>query len=375
MKAALYSGLLNPPSPETGFLKASCSTGNCTWPITPSLGVCGECADTTSHVTTTCYSEYDCIYTYPGSVWGYANASLYPTNTSDTKTDIFKVARVSGVGLNYTKELGDNALGTYVAFGNHVNNSLGFYMHATECTLWLCVKAFNVSVTAGVQSQSVVDTYNAMPDHLQSGEALPNLFNFTNIPASFNVAPDTTFSIGDRALFQAIPSAIDNVLLGTVLSNVDGSELVYLNGQTSYESQYQSTSDTLPSIWLQYPNLNPLIQSLALSMTIDMIQSAAAPRRQHYAGSAISTEPYVHVRWGWLAFPAAMVVASALFLSASILQTKARGLEPWKSSPFALLFCDMDPDVVPPNSVLAGKRSERVILSKKEGRWGFERRE
>ena len=72
MKAAVYNGML-----EGGIapLQTFCPTGNCTFPVTPTVAVCGECRDVS--YTTSCNST-NCQYTLStGTVSKY---QPYPCN-------------------------------------------------------------------------------------------------------------------------------------------------------------------------------------------------------------------------------------------------------------------------------------------------------
>ncbi|KAF6827133.1 hypothetical protein CMUS01_09138 [Colletotrichum musicola] len=64
------------------------------------------------------------------------------------------------------------------------------------------------------------------------------------------------------------------------------------------------------------------------------------------AGRAIATETCIYVEWGWLAYPAALMVLQWVFLVLVLGgRRKARGRGGWKSSPLALLFHSLDDDL------------------------------
>jgi hypothetical protein len=58
----------------------------------------------------------------------------------------------------------------------------------------------------------------------------------------------------------------------------------------------------------------------------------------HDAGVTYSTEPFIRVRWGWLAFPTTTLLSSVAFLVLTLLQTKWSRVPAWKGSPLALFF-------------------------------------
>lgn len=53
-------------------------------------------------------------------------------------------------------------------------------------------------------------------------------------------------------------------------------------------------------------------------------------------GTMTDSETHFHVRWGWLAYPIAMVLISLVFVVVTIV--KSRDSDPWKSSVVALMF-------------------------------------
>ncbi|CAN9154103.1 unnamed protein product [Alternaria alternata] len=64
-------------------------------------------------------------------------------------------------------------------------------------------------------------------------------------------------------------------------------------------------------------------------------------------GTMWFTSTCVHVRWSWIAFPAAMIGMYDIFLV--LVHIESRGTETerlWKSSVLALLFCEMNSEVV-----------------------------
>ncbi|EXJ55541.1 hypothetical protein A1O7_08469 [Cladophialophora yegresii CBS 114405] len=61
VKSAVYNGIMNQNQTQ---LPLTCSTGNCTWPLIPTVAVCGACIDLTSNITKQCSSDH-CNYTLP----------------------------------------------------------------------------------------------------------------------------------------------------------------------------------------------------------------------------------------------------------------------------------------------------------------------
>lgn len=64
-------------------------------------------------------------------------------------------------------------------------------------------------------------------------------------------------------------------------------------------------------------------------------------------GTVWFTSTCVHVRWSWIAFPAVTIGMSGIFLVLVHIESRDTETERlWKSSVLALLFCEMDSEVV-----------------------------
>lgn len=70
--------------------------------------------------------------------------------------------------------------------------------------------------------------------------------------------------------------------------------------------------------------------------TIPAVDSA--PNSFPVAGTVLTTQTFVHVRWPWLAFLAAQLAASLGFFAATVAATSAGGTPVMKSSALAALF-------------------------------------
>ena len=99
MKGAVYSGIYNPQPPGSG-LEYSCSSGNCTWDIYDTVGVCSTCPNVSSQLTPNCsqvhqrvYSYDVCSYMLPTSTVGLSGQGI-ALSTSTTQ-----LYNVSDIGL------------------------------------------------------------------------------------------------------------------------------------------------------------------------------------------------------------------------------------------------------------------------------------
>jgi hypothetical protein len=68
--AAIYNGIL---ASNMSYIPVPCATGNCTWPVIPSLGICGSCTSLNWTMSGDCGADPDtsssndslCNYTLP----------------------------------------------------------------------------------------------------------------------------------------------------------------------------------------------------------------------------------------------------------------------------------------------------------------------
>lgn len=151
MKAATYNGVLTSNVPP---IRATCSTGNCTWPVTPSLAICGECIRSTYEIS--CNSNTDssmnlsvgihspCFYTLPSGM--QANLKNFSENDMGVGFQVFAspgarnrsyqpdklyIANFEVVGAEW-RTTDEDGVSLYRGTG------------AAECALWMCLQAHEV---------------------------------------------------------------------------------------------------------------------------------------------------------------------------------------------------------------------------------------
>jgi len=202
---------------------------------------------------------------------------------------------------------------------------------ATACAAWLCLETLSTSITAGVQTESTLSTWSEAT--LTMSTALNGSWvNFTNIPSSFPVAPHTTYGFDTGAYlgFQEhlndsrtpfIATFANDIITGVSYSQDAMQSLYTITDWDGWMAQFTRS-------------LSNEIRKNGQSRTGDVA----------YEGTAFESQPFVHIRWAWLAFPAAMVVASGVLLAATVVQTRAKGVRAWKGDVLAVLSCGIDED-------------------------------
>lgn len=353
--AAEYNGIFNYQNITAPT--AQCSTGNCTWPTIPSLGVCGTCTDVTSEIVYTCTSvdnefsdggQYNnCTYTITEGhgVDGEAY-SFWMTDVSQWTGDhsgelAFAVTHYTSSHYNESKYL---YLDTWL-----IVNATGTSPNAVTCGLWFCVQAYDIKVVNGIQTQQSIGNWSETnyngTDGLTGG-----WINFTNVPADMQRGDD--YAVLNEVLYAFDQNPI-----------FAGANVTY--GLDTYEYAY--SSDIVRSL-MSVTNYHSWIDLFALGMANNVRAWSGISTPAHvYAGQAFTSVTYVHVRWPWLAFPAAMVTASIAFLVACIWQTKRLRVQAYKSDALALLLATLD---VGDEHMLLEKRKierRRVELRSGEG--------
>jgi len=180
-KAAIYNGLYG--SNTSMSVPTDCSSGNCTWPLFTSLGMCSTCADVTPQTIRSCkarlvhppnetdpnwkYTEMNCTYTLPYSTYLNATfiwadddpimASVQYTNVASTgnwvglipETPDLRVVGLSRIRFNNSETMSS---------WTRVEGVPIPPVEVTQCLLYFCIQLFNVSVSNGEISSLITDT-------------------------------------------------------------------------------------------------------------------------------------------------------------------------------------------------------------------------
>ena len=179
MKGAVYSGIYNPQPPGSG-LEYSCTSGNCTWDIYDTIGVCSTCQDVSSQLKPNCSQvtqrvfSYDvCSYMLPDSIVGISGQGI-ALSTSTTQ-----LYNISDIGIaNVTTSLSfahinDPIVDFYTLWYPNASpqnipwnlnntsykaNDIGLPL-ASECVLYWCGKKLKSTVINGTYDEVVLDTW------------------------------------------------------------------------------------------------------------------------------------------------------------------------------------------------------------------------
>ncbi|KAI1161775.1 hypothetical protein F5B18DRAFT_662904 [Nemania serpens] len=327
-KLAIYNGFM---SPTIAYPSASCPTGNCTWPIIPTMGVCGSCVNLTSEIKIVQSSSSYCVVTV---------GSLNLTGSCDSEQLDFMRVFTVGPGSGRVFERVDdirsespNLIGTFGALGlpgsKTLSSGLGGFV-ATECALWYCLQAHEVQVQFGETRDRVIRSWNRATS-LAPGTTNGNI-TFTSVPDEMNVNSTDLYGMPNMQLL-GMSQYVNKTFVGNV--SADGGLGVIAPSTDFAEGMQRGLDD--PNSW---------INRLARSMTNDIrLNQTVVGTSTQYDGITYTTGVIIIVRWPWIAYPASLVLLSLVYLVYIIIKTAQLKVRPWKSDALLPLYLQLDSDL------------------------------
>lgn len=241
-----------------------------------------------------------------------------------------------------------------------VSGSLSFanMMNASECALWLCINAYNTSMSLGKQTQNLVSSFYNIQYPIHSS-IVNYTFNYPNRMMKSNDSSYTNYTVSDFAQ--------------VALSQRFGSS--YINGNVTINiNSHITPNDIVQAIWAGSQDPNTWIQTVATSMS-NVVRSFNPSPREEFVGTAYVQS--ITVAWWWLSLPIAVVAGSVLLLLAVMIKTAWSSVPPWRDNPNALLLLEMDDDTrnmaaaeISNTKIDSELRQEKVVLRKSDaGSW------
>ncbi|KAK8083683.1 Carboxylic ester hydrolase [Apiospora saccharicola] len=351
IKSAVYNGLFAENGRPAASLKFDCPTGNCTWPEFETLGVCYECTSLTSVMTKYCggnpANASDCGWQVP------QGAKL---NTSHQVFSMTPYIPAAAGDMPYSTILRLIFLGTEAADGPPGNNN----PWARQCSLSACLQTINATVAVGaltenvthtVVNQTVVDT-TTQPNNTDLGVYVADHNKTSSLPSPsspyYLLGQDSMLSL--RGWFTTLFAAggATRTTNNSTMTINDRTVAVNLtvgisNGTTFFDS------DIVTAFYWNYYEYAAARQDGIAMLMADTATSITTAFRSLWgaepvAGPAVSTESYIHVRWGFLVLPLLVVLGADAFLIGAIYQTHKTRTRPLKSSALAMLFHGLEDD-------------------------------
>ena len=194
---------------------------------------------------------------------------------------------------------------------------------AYECALWACVQAFETWQVNSNQTQVVRHTWDKVDNSSIYNDPFKNI-TFVDLPIEMNAPDDANF----RFLGMAV------VALNTYLSSL------FHGNITVNQGTQLSSSDVVQALWNATTDLDDWMHNVASSLTNVVRSFDPAPQRAVLDGTGYQLG--YDVRWPWIILPAVMVGTSLLLLVVVVIRTALSEVYPWKGSPLALLFMNVD---------------------------------
>lgn len=344
----------------------TCPSGNCTWPIIPTMGVCGACVNMTDrihtenvpnkdhywrcrstvkdkqsnetiHIEVPCFEvgwiESDDVLNAPDEPIlfssGPGSGHIFDSEKVPIREDDRGlIAHFTGLGIQLPEEIEHNMYS--------VNKSLAF-----ECALWLCIQAHNISVENGELHDEVIGASNKMD---RWGRAKSE-----HVPEEFNADAGELY---DFSIFNNFGEYFDTITNGAVQGRPDNYTV-------------ENTGGFIEIFWRNLRQADLWIERLAKSISNDIRlmgtthlvnedergniipekqrHRMAEMVREHYRGKVLVEQVVIVVRWRWIVYPATVVAFSVIVLIISIAQTARRpDVRAWKDDPLASMCLELD---------------------------------
>ena len=209
---------------------------------------------------------------------------------------------------------------------------------ASECALWMCVQAFEMSMVNADQTQVVMQEFSQIKNAntvLVDGGLFDNI-TFQDIPSTMNPRPDGNYTVGTGA-YWAFQYYLSPTFSGSVSLRAESKV---------------SSSDVIEAIWSSTADLDKWIKTVATSLT-NAIRADKTNGNQNVTLDAVQDAFYngqayqlgYDVRWPWIILPVVLVVWSLIILATTMIKTARSPVRAWKGSPLAMLFMDVDDQI------------------------------
>ncbi|ETI27489.1 hypothetical protein G647_09680 [Cladophialophora carrionii CBS 160.54] len=352
MYGAIFAGVYNWKANYQ--VQPSCATGNCTFPDTyTSLAVCSSCYDVTNELRkscatgnfthTVCFEEDEqcddvptlvehtyCNYTLPNGLemsglpsgnWSYAEIS--GNLDKSVKFDLQGILSVFST-IHATRE--SRSSDAVISPGS---------VQATECGLYYCVQKHTVKIVNGSITEKLVDTYLANPTDYDENPGETVVFR----------PPQSWTNVSDGASFdpyENTPNA--NIYMGGGLTDIretfrdiwNGSRRV-INGNL-----VPSTTALADMTWtFELDDFSNWTHGIASSMNLNIRTNEAVWYTNPFPtanGTTYQDQPFVSIRWPWIALPAVLAVLALILLLSTIHLSAKKGALPWKGNSLAHFF-------------------------------------
>ncbi|KAI3332797.1 hypothetical protein F4824DRAFT_491364 [Ustulina deusta] len=351
----------------------SCRTGNCTWPLYTTLGMCNTCFDVTEQVVkeqslgmpdesvfSSCHdSTFWVVENYTSYVLPYSGDRRVILQNFDGYVDQADCELRSRVGLSAAFQPSDTyrfkESQTLLASFALLELSTDYWDNlttlekatpkATECALEFCALAYETQMRDGLPREAVLSMSKARVNssYSPSLNLSPEIQGFIQQDFGSNLLeyPPTAFSLAANG-FRFIPRDDLQVALSHDM-DLKNSPGIFNFTQKSIVTMANGLSQnaTLEGITYAISNTTNITQ------TFDNVAHLLTYRMREVDGTKVlgSSEQWVvstHVRWKFIIFPVIVLISGYIFTIGAILDSHRLDLKTMKSDTIATLIWGLD---------------------------------
>lgn len=221
---------------------------------------------------------------------------------------------------------------------------------ATECSLYWCINTYTATVNNTIFTENFLNSWYNATSTLPDANIAGNDYHMFDTSELYNITPPTGSATSQPNV------NLSNVELEHDWSNILGQEYYLvganptigawlgslLSGNVTLYPVLNFSSDVIELFHNDYGQVPAIFTRLAQYLTVAIRTARAdltvAPGMGEAVGVTWLSETIVRVRWAWLSFPCALLVASLVFLGITVVGTARGESGIWKSSTPALLF-------------------------------------
>lgn len=357
-------------------IRMNCPTSNCTWPVYQTLGLCSPCQDASHFLTYACLqakidwtsnlTTHNASYRIGPTCGYFINAtgdspvlmSGYTTDSNLSSPAEVLLMRALPLTSNPKREL---LFGGSVHFKRLRNPLANFIIASTgddpetvyrnttppaayECALHWCVKTIRSKYYRASYQEEILETFansTPGPNPWQAWRLDTPGFNGTMVNYWENVVIDDQqktsgerYGLTNETQIYTIYGLSDFLPSFTTIRSGANQSIMRIRNSDS-----RATTLRIPHFnpWLSPGNIPRHMERLANAMT-DSIRSTSTT--EYVDRQATEVEAYVSVRWGYVAFPVALLLFSFVFLVATIRKTSKEKSDVgvWKTSAMPALI-------------------------------------
>ena len=353
-------------------ITAQCSSANCTFSDYKSLGWCSRCKDISDTMKNQTMDGFQRLSLDSGIFCTVGSASLAMIGVSSSNS-IFQLLYCDNYKSTYTPDTDSSWL----------SNGAG----AASCSIYPCVRTYSAEVVNGVLTEDVLTT-TPSSDVAYADLVLQNAYldlycltagEYKTIVTDqeLKVTPGQTWLdyngshsvagpgngqsgvwIGDlleppgRCFYEVTENALYglatysatlfNATLASASMGIGDSNLIV--PQAFYDAINTRTEYGMsnPTVEIVEGIMRDITDSLTVYARQQPAETSGIPGYVNRTlGHVILDDTCVHVRWVWLIFPAAIVLLSAMFLTAVMVESGVRSsqeISDWKSETLPLIF-------------------------------------